>query len=375
MLPKPSHRPKPRSETATQTLESQPKPPRSVRHGLCLCLAALAIEVVVLGAALAYSGPGTGIVLILHVGGCAVAAHGLHALMPPSQQSQRRPGLVFLFALTFFMPLLGTLGMLGALLAERYIPSRPPVVSAWQSVAMPELPHQAAVRSARLEYGDGALSALLRYCPNPERRLSAVLAVRHLRDVKDTEVLRLALTDTADDVRLLAYSILDRREQAFNIRLKALLAQLAAQTCDLPARTLLEKRLAQTQFEMIELGLCRGEVLDFMLKEARGHISTALHSEANDRESLFLLGCIALQQSDLATAEQAFVHAQTMGMSQEAVLPRLAEIAFRQRRFVRVTQYLQAIDPICLRAQPQLSGIAAHWILESSSCLPNRLST
>ena len=50
---------------------------------------------------------------------------------------------------------------------------------------------------------------MLRYGPNQERRWSAVLAVRHLRDANDTEVLRLALTDAVDDVRLLAYSILD----------------------------------------------------------------------------------------------------------------------------------------------------------------------
>jgi hypothetical protein len=334
------------------------------RYGLVLCGIATALELFVVGSVLLLPAPQPVLLILLHALACFVAAPGLHSLMPPSQQSPRRPGLLFLFTLTFFMPLFGTLGLLGGLLAERHYPSPPPPPCIWQSLGLSELPHQAGAFTARLEYGDGALSAMLRYCPDPERRLSAVMAVRHLRDANDTEVVRLALTDTADDVRLLAYSILDHKEQAFNARQKDLLHQLDSPTLTADSRTQLEKRMAQTQFEMIELGLCAGEVLDYLLLEARRHIDRALQSDSSDRESLFLLGCIALRQSDLPIAEQAFLHAQVRGMSLEAVLPRLAEIAFRQRRFALVTQYLQAIDPICLRAHPRLSGIAAHWLLE-----------
>ena len=211
---------------------------------------------------------------------------------------------------------------------------------------------------------------MLRYCPSPERRLSAVLAVRHLRDEHDAEVLRLALTDTVDDVRLLAYSILDRKEQSFNLRLKSLLDQLPGATADDGVRNRLEKRLAQTHLDMIELGLCRGEVLLYMLLEARKHVDVAMALAPDDRESLFLLGSIALRQNDLLTAEGAFLKAQVMGMSIEKVLPNLAELAFRQQRFSMVTHYLRAIDPICFRAQPRLSGIATHWLKEEGACPP-----
>jgi hypothetical protein len=58
--------------------------------------------------------------------------------------------------------------------------------------------------------------------------------------------------------------------------------------------------------------------------------------------------------------------AQVLGMALEKVLPYLAELAFRQHRFTMVTHFLRALDPLYFRTQPQLSGIAAHWLPEES---------
>jgi hypothetical protein len=361
----------PKSELSPQSGSAE-RSPAQVRRGLKCCSGALLLELLLF--ALALSGRlglwGALGCLLLHILACGVASVGLHSLMPPSQQQQRAAGLLFLFAITLFMPLFGTLGMLGGLLAELYYPHRPPPPPPWHSIAIPELPLQPSSVGARPEYGDGALSAMLRYCPNPERRLAAVMAVRHLRDRNDAEVLRLALTDSVDDVRLLAYSILDRKEQAFNTRIKSLLGQLQAAGADAGQRVKLEKRLAQTHFEIIELGLCRGELQEYLLKEARTHIDAALAVEPEDRESLFLFGRIVHRQGQDVIAEQAFLRAQVLGMSIEKVLPYLAEIAFRQQRFAMVTHYLRAIAPVYFRAQPLLSGVAAHWLPEEDTWPP-----
>lgn len=306
------------------------------------------------------------LILLVHMAACAITAAALHRMMPRSQQTNPRTGLLFLMAINFFMPLFGALGMFGGLMAELYFPNRPPPPSPWLTVELPELPPQPSVIAARPEYGDGALSAMLRYCPTPERRLSAVLAVRHLRDHNDTEVLRLALTDAVDDVRLLAYSILDRKEQAFNAQLRVLLGQLAGAP-DEHLCAKLHKRIAQTNFDMISMGLARGEVQSYLLAEAQKHIGAALDVKADDRESLYLQGRIALRQGELAVAEKAFLKAQVLGMALEKVLPYLAELAFRQRNFTMITHYLRAIDPIYFRTSPRLSGIAAHWLPEEST--------
>lgn len=346
--------------------------PAAARRGLLLCAGGLLLDLLIVCSAV--WGPPTvsarlGFIL-LHACACAVTAVGLHVLLSPGRARLSRGGFLFLCALTFFMPLFAALGLVGGMLAERLFPLRPPPPQPFLSIPIPALPGQPLLVSARPEYGDGALSAMLRYCPSPERRVSAVLSVRQLRDRNDAEVLRLALTDKVDDVRLLAYSILDRKEQAFNARLQTLQGQLQAEPLDAEQRARLKKRIAQTNFELIELGLSRGEMQTYLLSEGRSQIDAALAQLPDDRESLFLLGCIALRQGDLPTAEKAFLRAQVLGMALEKVLPYLAEVAFYQRRFSMVTHYLRAIDPLYFRTQPLLSSVAAHWLPEESSCPP-----
>jgi len=336
-------------------------------YGL-LCGCAVVLEASALAAALSdrMNPMGPALALLVHGLACGLGAVALAGLLP--QQPQRWSGFLFLFAVAFYMPLFGMLGVIGCFIAERRGARQQQQEQPWLSIGLPELPHQPPVIAARPEYGDGALSAMLRYCKNPERRLAAVLAARQLHDQNDTEVLRVALTDKVDDVRLLAYSLLDRREQAFNARLRSLLGQLESVPADQHPK--LRKRLAQTQLEMIHLGLARGEVQRYLLAEARRHIATALSGAPDDCEGLFLLGSIALRQDDLAVAEQAYAKAQALGMAAEKVMPYLAEVAFRQRRFSLVSQRLRTIDPFYFHTQPLLSSIAAHWIPEEDPCRP-----
>lgn len=337
---------------------------RSVARGLLLCAVSALLDGPALAAVLLGRVHGLGCLALLGVHAIAsvAAAFGLMGVMPAQLQTPRRAALISLFGISFLMPLFANLGLLGGILVERFLPRKAPPPQ-WLAVEFPGLPQEPPSVAARPDYGDGALSATLRYCPDPERRLAAVLAVRRLRDHNDCRVLRLALTDPVDDVRLLAYSILDRREQSFNALLKNLNAQLN-ETPDERRRARIRKRIAQINLEMIGLGLSRGDVEGYLLTEALRHVEAALAVEPDDRDGQFLLGTIALRQGELATAERALLKAQVLGMSLEAVLPPLAEIAFRQQRFTMVSNYLRALHPIYFRTQPKLSGMAAHWLPE-----------
>lgn len=371
--------PPPTADAPTAPMQNGGEPPPlSLPLGLFLCGMSLLVQTVVLAAVLTRQlhAPSAALTLAVHAAACALAAWALNGTLtlprPVLGHAERRAELLFLFTLAFFMPLFGGLGLLTTVLVERRRRRPRPKLKHWVGYQHPELPHQPLKISGRPQYGDGALSALLRYCPNPERRLAAVLSARRVRDANDVAVLRLALTDPVDDVRLLAYSILDRREQAYNARLKALRAQLEAVSApaqlgasvDPQVRARLTKRVAQTLLEMIHLGMAQGEVETYLLAEARQHVDEALSTSPDDREGLFLQGGIALLQEDLATAERAFLRAQVQGMAIEEVLPQLAEVAFKQRRFGVVTQYLRAISSVYFRAQPQLGGVAAHWLPE-----------
>lgn len=313
---------------------------------------------------------GRGLLLLcVHVLSCVLFACSFLGLLPKEQRPPRFYGGLFLVGTNFFIPVLGALGMLGGLLARRHsVVPKSGLEPAYTTVQIPDLPSQPPSFSDRPAYDDGALSAMLRYCHSPERRMTAVLAVRRLRDRHDVEVLRLALHDAVDDVRLLAYAILDRKEQSFNVRQRLLANQLdraLAQPTRQPGQIAsLRKRLSQAHLERIQLGLAQGEVQNFLLDEARKHISAALVDTPEDCESLHLLGQLALLQGDLDSAEQALLAAQRLGMAAESVLPVLAEVAFRKRHFEAMAKYLRAIDGFYFLTQPLLRSIAAHWLPE-----------
>ena len=76
-------------------------------------------------------------------------------------------------------------------------------------------------------FNDGGLQDVLRHAPDTEKRMAALFATRRMPPREAIPILKLALRDPADDVRLLAYSMLDKQESEINLRIEAALRQLA----------------------------------------------------------------------------------------------------------------------------------------------------
>lgn len=90
-----------------------------------------------------------------------------------------------------------------------------------------ELP--APMRDARLSLSTaapGSISARLRYSKDPHQRLEAIAQIAESQFFEQYELLRNALSDDVEEVRLLAYSALDQREQENTELLMHLDAQL-----------------------------------------------------------------------------------------------------------------------------------------------------
>ena len=79
-------------------------------------------------------------------------------------------------------------------------------------MGLPELPFRPQERDKELMFNDGGLQDVLRHAPDTEKRMAALFATRRMPPREAIPILKLALRDPADDVRLLAYSMLDKRE-------------------------------------------------------------------------------------------------------------------------------------------------------------------
>lgn len=195
-----------------------------------------------------------------------------------------------------------------------------------------------------------------------------MLATRHMEERDAVTVLRAALRDPADEVRLLAYALLDRREKRLSAAIRRLAAELEA---GLPQPAAHHQRLAELHWEMAYLGLATGEVLRHYLREARRHARRALaaapaggpEAGVNRAELHFLLARVALWLEDHDEAQAALVAAAAEGLPRNRLLPYLAELAFVTRRYALVPRILAGLERDVYRPG-LLTELEAQWLPE-----------
>ncbi|WP_241264497.1 tetratricopeptide repeat protein [Marinobacter daepoensis] len=275
--------------------------------------------------------------LVAHALACLVFTLALLVFMPARYRQQRWLPAIFLFSLQFAIPLVGSLGVFAGILLALYLP-RSSRELPWQQVPIPELPYRPTDMDNQVVYTEGGLRQVLREANDPAKRLKALLASRQMSGREGVNILREALKDPVDDVRLLAYSMLEQREKALVQEAERLQTQLAQTTEPKPVKQM-NRRLAQTWWETAYLGLAQGSLRQYYLEKSRELLIklVATYDEPADWQ---LLGRVELALGKPDQARDAFEVAIDNGARQEHILPYLAEIAFLDQDYQRVRFYL-----------------------------------
>ena len=146
-----------------------------------------------------------------HALACLMLCGAVWLLLPARYRAPLPWSPIFIFSLAFFVPVIGALGVVASIFPALYLP-RKRDRQAWQSVGIPGLPFRAHAQTRSPIFADGGLQDVLRHAPDPDQRLAALLATRRMPGKDAVPILKLALGDPSDDVRLLAYSMLDKQE-------------------------------------------------------------------------------------------------------------------------------------------------------------------
>ncbi len=183
------------------------------------------------------------------------------------------------------------------------------------------------------DIGRGSLEARLRFDPSPASRIAAVLATRRLHAPADAiRLLKLALRDRHEDVRLLAHALLeDRDRQAFR-RIEETERELA--TAAVGRRGPLECLLAEALYDLCASGLATGELESFTLRRARALLERArsVPPMQGSASAALLLGRVLLRQGLGHAARAAIAESGRLGTPPELLAPHLAEASFQTRR-------------------------------------------
>jgi hypothetical protein len=294
---------------------------------------------------------------LLHGASSMVGSAFLVGIMPLRYRQSLLAAFCFFFLICLFIPGLGLIGLLSSVWPAMYR-VRHMQDKGYMQVAVPELPYQPLKVQQQPIYGQAGMVSILRHSPDPERRIKAIMATRQMNSQEAIPVLKEALRDPADDVRLLAYSMLDAMEEEINTTIRSLLARLESEEAF--QHQDLHERISNSYWELAYLGLAQGAVLRHVLNRSLHHLEQALAIGARDPGLHMQRGRLLMHQQRWDDAAEAFATAVEKGVPENSVAPYLAEIAFEKRDFNQVVTFIGRLGP-SIRKSERLAAIAAYW--------------
>lgn len=294
---------------------------------------------------------------LFHVFACVLFAIGLSRLLPQAyRQHPVRTGSL-LFLLTVFIPGFGMPGVLLALVPGLWLPTTGNI-DTLRSYNVPDLPFKPYEPDQSLRLVPGNSYDILKHSQDSDKKLAIVRAAGRMADQFGIPILKRALRDEDEEVRLLAFALLDQQESDFNTLINQYYSELAR--ASVQHATILHKRLASLYWELAYLRLVEGNIEQHALRKSREHCEAALVND-NDPATHFLLGRVALKTGDTMLSEHHIGLARDGQYPLSDCIPYLAECAFRRRDFAAVTALLEQL-PSQLKNRPPLGAISEYWL-------------
>lgn len=330
-----------------------------VALGALAVLAAAAADAVALVLALAGRVDAT-TGLLYHLAIAAIAT----LVTAPLGVARHRGYPLLAFAFAAALPVLGAPGLY-AITALGLRGARPRRKAAWElvEVELEDVPEPATTKPRT---SPARLAAILanRAPETAERRFRAVLATSAFPLRQAIAILKTALRDPSDEVRLFAFSRIERARQEVESSIGELERRLAH--CAHKARGGVELRLSEAHFRLCDLRLAEGAVREAALDRAHEHAAAAVAAMPESAPARFHLGRVLLEKREWAAALVAFGEAVRGGYPASQVLPLRAECAFRLRRYELALALLSDLG-----AAGQASPWRTSIIIQHGTCLQN----
>lgn len=269
---------------------------------------------------------------------------------------------VYVFAGCLFMPVVGMLVfflvwlMLGVF-GYNFVP-----LAAADRVAAPVF---VASLVKNMTYGGGVRvrARLENEHSDDSERMSAMTALQSMPIHLTEKVLRRLLSDQQEELRLLAYGLIDGAEKSIMEKIAGARQKLLEGNLPSGQREHLHALLAQMYWELSYQHLVAGDVHEYVLDKVAEHASTVLDTDANDGLMWYLQGRCALLKHQPEQATHCLGQAASCGFPRERLRPWQAEAAFQQKQFMAVRGYLSDLDSglAASRLQPSIQ----YWTTSS----------
>jgi tetratricopeptide (TPR) repeat protein len=178
-------------------------------------------------------------------------------------------------------------------------------------------------------------------------------------------LLRTVLSDPSEDLRLLAYGMLDTLEKRINRAIDIELQALGTAQADDgegapgPEALAAHHRLSDLYWELVYQHLVQGDLRDHAIKESLRYCDMVLQHAPGHPQLTLRRGRLLYEQGDTEAAAEAYERAGRLGMPATRLLPYQAELAFQRRDFAGVEELVRELNQ--WDALPRLRPVIDYW--------------
>lgn len=326
-----------------------------------VCIVGAAVDAVAVGCAVLAAPSATVLaaLVVLHLAASMLFSLEMVKLLPPHYRQREAEAMTLVFGSIVFVPVLAMIGFLVSVLPALCLQRAIDLPAPWLHPRAARLPTQSAKRPGKMTsfVWAGSLAGTLQNAPDPNQRIAALIATLSIKEQDAVSLWRSALKDGEDEVRLLAYALLNRKEKAIEVRIRKTHALLSdASANDFFA---LHKALAHDFWELSQLAKSRSSTQLSLCARAREQVESALTYESGNGGLHLLLGRVLLAERQLDAAGEALRSAYNMGMDARKIEPLLAEIAFIEGRYSDVSDHVRRIGSG--RSTSRIGTVDRYW--------------
>lgn len=298
--------------------------------------------------------------LLVHALACVMLSLFLFPLLSTRQARPRLAIVLLMMVCSYAVPVAGFLGVLAAALVLRLY-RKPATHTEFESLQMPEFDQhqrrQGHFRHAGLRSFLGNIHAPI------QSRLRAMVALQYVSGRTASPLLRTVLSDPSEDLRLLAYGMLDTLEKRVNSSIDAELSTLHAaqeEAGNAAPRTLESaQRLSDLYWELIYQELVQGDLRKHAIQESLRYCDWVLAEQTDNAQLCLRRGRLLHEQKRPDEAAQAYAQARELGLPATRVLPYQAELCYDRKDFAQAHALMQELGQ--WSALPRLRPVVDYW--------------
>ena len=298
----------------------------------------------------------------LHAVASVVVTWLAWVLLPGNYKKPFVPVCALLWAFAFFIPVLGVAAILIVVQVAKRFP-RILRTERYVTVRMPEFSGVQREATERSDLRAGDARRILKDATQPlETRLRVLVALQSMEPKAAVPLLISLLSDPSEDIRLLAYSMVDSWEKDLVQKIQRANADLEAARQSGSSALIVNalRLLAELHWAQADTGLARGDLRRFALEHAQKYCAQVQQLDTRAPGIWALSARILIELGRLDEAVKAIKMARRLRMPMAEAYSLMAQIAYTQHNYQAVRRYANMLPDDALLPSSVLRS-AAFW--------------